>query len=61
MLFAAALLLAACDEAPKSQNSAPPLPKVSVAKPVVKKIIETDVFTGRFEAKEDVELRARVA
>jgi len=61
ILFAGALLLTACDEAPKSENSPPPAPKISVAKPVVKKIIETDVFTGRFEAKEDVELRARVA
>ncbi|NNJ76767.1 MAG: efflux RND transporter periplasmic adaptor subunit [Anderseniella sp.] len=61
ILFAGALLLSACDEAPKTENSPPPAPKISVAKPVVKKIIETDVFTGRFEAKEDVELRARVA
>ena len=61
VLFAGALLLTACDEAPKPENSPPPAPKISVAKPVVKKIIETDVFTGRFEAKEDVELRARVA
>ncbi len=61
VLFAGALLLTACDEAPKSQNTPPPAPKISVAKPVVKKIIETDVFTGRFEAKEDVELRARVS
>jgi RND family efflux transporter MFP subunit len=61
ILFAGASLLSACDEAPKTENSPPPAPKISVAKPVVKKIIETDVFTGRFEAKEDVELRARVA
>jgi len=61
MLFTVALFLTGCDEAPKPQNSAPAAPKVSVAKPVVKKITETDVFTGRFEAKEDVELRARVA
>jgi multidrug efflux system membrane fusion protein len=61
ILFVGALLLTGCDEAPKSQNSPPPAPKISVAKPVVKKITETDIFTGRFEAKEDVELRARVA
>lgn len=61
VLFASALILAGCDDAPKSQNAPPPPPKISVAKPVVKKITETDVFTGRFEAKEDVELRARVA
>jgi multidrug efflux system membrane fusion protein len=61
ILFVGALLQTGCDEAPKSQNSPPPAPKISVAKPVVKKITETDIFTGRFEAKEDVELRARVA
>lgn len=61
LLFVGALILTGCDEAPKSQNSPPPAPKISVAKPVVKKITETDIFTGRFEAKEDVELRARVA
>ncbi len=61
MVLAAALFLTACDEAPKQPKATPPAPKISVAKPVVKKITETDIFTGRFEAKEDVEVRARVA
>ena len=60
LMFAAALLLSACDDAPEANNAPPPPPKISVAKPVVKEIVETDVFTGRFDAKEDVELRARV-
>ena len=34
---------------------------VSVAKPVVKEIIENDEFVGRFEAKSEIELRARVS
>lgn len=36
-------------------------PPVTTAKPVVKDIIEEDEFTGRFEAAETVELRARVS
>ncbi|MCW5773361.1 MAG: efflux RND transporter periplasmic adaptor subunit [Rhodospirillaceae bacterium] len=33
---------------------------VTVAKPVVKEIVEWDEFTGRFDAVESVEIRARV-
>jgi len=39
------------------QTQAPP---VTVAKPVVKTIIEDDEFVGRFEAKSEVTVRARV-
>jgi membrane fusion protein, multidrug efflux system len=35
-------------------------PPVSVAKPIVKDVIEFDDFTGRFEAVDAVEVRARV-
>ena len=35
-------------------------PQVTVAKPVVKNIVEWDDFTGRFEAVEDVAIRSRV-
>lgn len=38
----------------------PPPPAVSVAKPVVKKIVEQDDFIGRFDAVDTVDLRARV-
>lgn len=41
-----------------AQNSAP---AVDVAKPLVKKVREWDEYTGRFEAVEHVELRARVS
>ena len=62
LLFAAALLARRLRRRAQVRKAHRRLrPKISVAKPVVKKIIETDVFTGRFEAKEDVELRARVA
>ncbi|WP_342109497.1 efflux RND transporter periplasmic adaptor subunit [Methylobacterium sp. SI9] len=37
-----------------------PPPKVTVAKPVVREIIEQDQYTGRFDAIEYVEVRARV-
>jgi membrane fusion protein, multidrug efflux system len=39
----------------------PPPPPVTVAKPIVKPIVETDDFTGRFEAVDAVEIRARVS
>jgi RND family efflux transporter MFP subunit len=56
----AALLLAACDEAVPQQAAAPPPPPVTVAKPVVKNIVEGDEFTGRFDAVAAVDVRARV-
>lgn len=36
-------------------------PPVSVAKPIVKEIVEQDEFIGRFDAAESVDLRARVS
>ncbi len=38
-----------------------PPPEVTVAKPIVKDIVEDDEFVGRFEAAEAVDVRARVA
>jgi RND family efflux transporter MFP subunit len=40
--------------------NAPP-PRVTVAKPVVKDIMEWDEFIGRFEAVDQVDIRARVS
>ncbi|TXN74483.1 efflux RND transporter periplasmic adaptor subunit [Methylobacterium sp. WL18] len=37
-----------------------PPPKVTVAKPVVREIVEQDQYTGRFDAIDYVEVRARV-
>ncbi|WP_083590880.1 efflux RND transporter periplasmic adaptor subunit [Aurantimonas sp. 22II-16-19i] len=45
---------------PALAQSAPPPPTVTVAKPVVREIVEDDEFIGRFEAVDEVELRARV-
>ncbi len=58
-----ALVLAACDSGEtqqQSQQQQPP-PSVTVAKPLVRELIEWDEFTGRFEAIERVEIRPRVS
>ncbi len=60
VLLTTLLALAACDQAPNAASAPPPPPPVTVAKPVVKEIVEWDEFTGRFEAVGAVEIRARV-
>ena len=58
------ILLAACDDSGGGSagggggNQQPPT--VTVAKPVTKKIVEDDEFVGRFEAINEVDLRARI-
>ena len=42
-------------------QGAPPPPKVTVAKPIVKEVVERDDFIGRFEAVDQVDIRARVS
>ncbi len=55
------LFLAACSEEGAQQQAATlQPPQVTVAKPIVKDIKEWDDFTGRFQAVEDVDIRARV-
>ncbi len=49
----------ACDE-PRSAPQ-PPSPAVTVARPVQREVIEWDEYTGRLEAVETVEVRARVS
>src|ERR1700730_14166008 len=58
MLYAFAL--AGCDEKAQSQVSAPLPPPVTVAQPVKRTVTDWDEFTGRFEATQDVQVRARV-
>jgi RND family efflux transporter MFP subunit len=53
-----ATVLAACDP---PASKAPPKPRVSVAYPIVKKIIDWDDFTGRFEAIQSVNVMPRVS
>lgn len=44
----------------KSEAQAPPAPAVTVAAPLVQEVQDWDEFTGRFEATQSVEVRARV-
>ena len=56
-------VLSACEELGSDSNSASmpqSAPSVTVATPVTKKIIEDDEFVGRFEAVEEVQVRARI-
>jgi RND family efflux transporter MFP subunit len=56
------LPLAACGDNTASQPAAsPPAPKVTVAKPVTKKVADYDEYVGRFVAFDFVEVRARVS
>ena len=57
---ALALLLAACG-AEGGPSGNPPPPPVSVSKPLVRETVEWDEYTGRFQATEDVDVRARVS
>jgi RND family efflux transporter MFP subunit len=54
-----ALLAAACSP-DNSGPQTPPPPTVTVASPVVREIVEDDEYVGRFEAIDEVEVRARV-
>jgi RND family efflux transporter MFP subunit len=53
--------LASCSDSKPVAASAPPLPPVTVARPLQKMITEWDEYTGRFVAVEQVEIRARVS
>lgn len=44
----------------RSEAQAPPAPSVTVAAPLVRQVQDWDEFTGRFEATQSVEVRARV-
>jgi membrane fusion protein, multidrug efflux system len=54
-----ALALSACGDKPP-QAAAPAAPPVTVAQPVKRTVTDWDEFTGRFEAIEEVQVRARV-
>jgi RND family efflux transporter MFP subunit len=65
-LFAAFALLAlgsGCDQGnstqAQQQKAAPPI--VAVSQPIEREIVEWDEYTGRFDAVETVEMRARVS
>ena len=58
-LSVAMIVAPARAQAPPGANAPPP--PVSVAKPVVKDVVEYDEFTGRFDATDSVDVRARVS
>ena len=45
----------------QNQPQPPPPPQVTVSKPVVREIVEWDEYTGRLEAVDTVDVRARVS
>jgi membrane fusion protein, multidrug efflux system len=53
--------LAVSAQASFAQGGPPPAPPVTVANPLSKKITTWDEYSGRFEAVESVEIRARVS
>ncbi|GGE08578.1 MexE family multidrug efflux RND transporter periplasmic adaptor subunit [Polymorphobacter glacialis] len=55
--------IAACGEKQAGAPGAPggPLPLVTVANPLIKPIVDWDDYIGRFEARQSVEVRPRVA
>jgi RND family efflux transporter MFP subunit len=58
ILTASLVLLTACSETPAT---APPPAKVTVGAPLVKPIVDWDDYIGRFEARQQVEVRPRVS
>jgi len=54
-----AVTLSACGDQPPPQAAAAP-PPVTVAQPTKRTVTDWDEFTGRFEAVEEVQVRARV-
>ena len=52
--------LAGCSEKPQQQAAAAAAPPVTVAQPTKRTVTDWDEFTGRFEAVEEVSVRARV-
>jgi membrane fusion protein, multidrug efflux system len=60
VLVVLAALLSGCEQKQATQAAAPPAPPVTVAQPVKRTVTDWDEFTGRFDAVEQVQVRARV-
>jgi RND family efflux transporter MFP subunit len=60
-LFILASLGPALNGCNREQAPQPPPPTVTVSKPVVKDVVEWDEYTGRLEAVDTVDVRARVS
>jgi multidrug efflux system membrane fusion protein len=61
LLAAFAALLGMSGISALAQAPGGPPPAVTTAKPIVKDVVETSEFTGRFEATDSVDIRARVS
>jgi RND family efflux transporter MFP subunit len=63
LILVGALALAGCGRGSDSGKAAaaPPPPEVTVAHPRVEKLVEWTEFTGRFQAEQQVDVRARVS
>jgi multidrug efflux system membrane fusion protein len=59
VLVGLTILLTTCTQ--QQPSNPPPPPKVTVSQPVVRDVVELDEYTGRLEAIESVEVRARVS
>jgi RND family efflux transporter MFP subunit len=59
LILGSALALSGCGDKPPQPAAAAP-PSVTVAQPVKRTVTDWDEFTGRFEALEEVQVRARV-
>ncbi len=57
----ASLFLISCGQNEPKQHAAPPPPAVTVANPIEKVVTEWDEYTGRFDAVDTVEVRARIS
>ena len=60
LVLAILAVAAGCSESPQ-QRAAPPPPKVTVALPVKRNVVDQDEYVGRFIAIDSVEIRARVS
>jgi RND family efflux transporter MFP subunit len=58
LLVLLAVALSGCGDKPPAQAAAPP--PVTVAQPIKRTVTDWDEFTGRFEAVEEVQVKARV-
>lgn len=60
-VFACATLVTACKPAQPDLIADLPAPEVTVARPIVREVIDWDEYTGRLASPETVEIRARVS
>ncbi len=59
--IALVLAIGACSISDLLAQGAPPAPRVTVATPIQRKVTQWDEYTGRFEARDQVDVRARVS